>query len=44
MTLFNDSKLLCRRFNMILNLKYNYEKVLIQNPQYFGNRTFTERM
>ena len=29
MTLFSDSKLLCWRFNMILNLKYNYEKLLI---------------
>ena len=28
---------------MILNLKYNYEKLLIHNPQYFGNWTFTER-
>ena len=31
MTLFNDSKLLSWRFNMILNLKYNYEKLLIHN-------------
>ena len=28
---------------MILNLKYNYGKLLINNPQYFGNRTFSER-
>ena len=25
---------------MILNIKYNYEKLLIHNPQYFANRTF----
>ena len=31
MTLFNDSKLLCWRFNMILNSKYNYKKMT--NPQ-----------